>query len=105
MVCHYAISYVSSTGPAVIVHINTSEAVALVGEKVELKCVSDGDPTPNVTWYAPDGSELVTITTIDNTIFLDMDSVEDFGEYRCKADNGLGPPVERIIEGNRGTEW
>ena len=91
-----------STGPAVIVHINTSEALAQVGEKVELKCVSDGDPIPTVTWYRPDGSELITITAIDNTVFVDMTSEEDFGDYKCIADNGLGPPVEKVVkvEGN-----
>lgn len=80
--------------------INTSAALALVGDKVELKCVSDGDPTPNVTWYRPDGSKMNTITSMDNTIFVDLDSEDDFGEYRCIAYNGLGDPVEKLIEGN-----
>ena len=86
-----------SIEPAVIVHINISEALAQLGQKVELRCLSDGDPIPTVTWYKPDGSELVTNTAFDNTVFVDITSNDDFGEYRCLADNGLGPPVERIV--------
>ena len=79
--------------------IRTAEAAARVGREVELSCVSDGDPTPNVTRYRPDGSLINTITTMQNKILVVMDDKEDFGQYRCMADNGLGPPVERLIEG------
>ena len=84
-------------GPAAIVRINTSQTLAQIGAKVELTCLSDGDPTPSVTWYRPDGSELVTSTAFNNTVFVDINSNDDFGGYRCKADNGLGAPVERLI--------
>lgn len=83
-------------GPAEITHINTSIASTVVGGKVELQCVSDGDPTPTVTWYSPNGTELVTITG-DSTIFIVVDGPSDFGDYRCKAYNGFGPPVERVV--------
>lgn len=63
--------------------------------------MSDGDPIPTVTWYSPDGTELETITGKDSTIFVDINSEEDFGDYRCKADNGLGPPVEKIVSVNQ----
>ena len=36
---------------------------------------------------------------MQNKILVVMDDKEDFGQYRCMADNGLGPPVERLIEG------
>ena len=80
-------------------HINTSvlASVGQIGEKVELKCISDGDPIPTVTWYDPDGIELITITGKDSTIFVDIKSEEDYGDYRCKADNGLGIPVEKTV--------
>lgn len=89
-----------STAPAVITHINTSLASTQVGEKVELKCVSDGDPIPSVSWYKPDGTEITTITGTDNTIFVDIESEADFGDYRCRAYNGFGLPVEKIISVN-----
>ncbi|XP_020632435.1 coadhesin-like isoform X1 [Orbicella faveolata] len=83
--------------PAVITHINTSLASSQIGGKVELQCVSDGDPIPTVTWYSPNGTELTTITGTDSTIFVDINSEDDFGDYRCTADNGLGLPVEKIV--------
>ena len=72
----------------------------MLGERVQLKCVSDGDPIPTVTWYSPNGTELITITGKDSTIFVHMESEDDFGDYRCKAYNGLGFPVEKIISVN-----
>lgn len=80
-----------------ITYINTSLASSQIGSKVELQCVSDGDPIPTVTWYSPNGTELITITGKDSTIFVDIDSEDDFGDYRCKAYNGFGLPVEKIV--------
>lgn len=80
-----------------ITHINTSLASSQIGGKVELQCVSDGDPIPTVTWYSPNGTELTTITGTDSTIFVDINSEDDFGDYRCTADNGLGLPVEKTV--------
>lgn len=80
-----------------ITHINTSLASSQIGGKVELQCVSDGDPIPTVTWYSPNGTELVTITGIDSTIFVDINSADDFGDYRCTAYNGLGRAVEKVV--------
>ncbi|XP_022779250.1 collagen alpha-1(I) chain-like [Stylophora pistillata] len=85
--------------PPVITHINTSLASTVVGGKVELQCVSDGDPTPTVTWYSPNGTELRTITGY-STIFVEIDGPGDFGDYRCIAFNGFGPPVERVVSVN-----
>ena len=82
-----------------ITHINTSLASTVVGGKVELQCVSDGDPTPTVTWYSPNGTELRTITGY-STIFVEIDGPGDFGDYRCIAFNGFGPPVERVVSVN-----
>lgn len=80
-----------------ITHINTSLASSQIGGKVELQCVSDGDPIPTVTWYSPNGTELVTITGTDSTIFVDINSADDFGDYRCTAYNGLGRAVEKVV--------
>ena len=62
--------------------------------------MSDGDPIPTVTWYSPDGTLLDTITGKDSTIFVDIESEADFGDYRCTADNGLGVPVEKVVSVN-----
>ena len=80
-----------------ITQINSSLASSQIGQKVKLKCVSDGDPTPTVTWYSPNGTELTTITGKDSTIFVDINSEDDFGDYRCTAYNGLGVLVEKVV--------
>ena len=54
-----------------------------------LRCVSDGVPTPTLTWYKPDGSQINSITAAENTVNATMSIDQDFGGYKCDADNGL----------------
>ena len=56
-----------------------------------LKCVSDGVPTPTLTWYKPDGNELNTITAKESTVEVSLNDEQDFGEYKCVTYNGLDP--------------
>ena len=56
-----------------------------------LKCVSDGVPTPTLTWYKPDGIELNTITAKESTMEVSLNYEQDFGEYKCVTYNGLDP--------------
>jgi len=56
-----------------------------------LKCVSDGVPTPTLTWYKPDGNELNTVTAKESTVKVTMNNDQDFGECKCVAYNGLDP--------------
>ena len=56
-----------------------------------LKCVSDGVPTPTLTWYKPDRNELNTVTTKESTVEVLLNDEQDFGEYKCIAYNGLDP--------------
>ena len=50
------------TDPAKILNITSSAVKSWIGQKVTLKCESDGVPTPTLTWYKPDGNELHAIT-------------------------------------------
>ena len=63
-----------------------------------LKCVSDGAPTPTLTWYKPDGSQINSVTAKNNTAILKMNIDQDFGYYKCNADNGLAPADFKIVE-------
>ena len=63
-----------------------------------LKCVSDGVPTPTLTWYKPDGSQINSVTTKNNTVILTMNIDQDFGYYKCDADNGLSPTDFKIVK-------
>ena len=63
-----------------------------------LRCVSDGVPTPTLTWYKPDGSQMNSITAAENTVNVTMSIDQDFGGYKCDADNGLTPADFKIVK-------
>ncbi|KAL9964765.1 hypothetical protein ACROYT_G028449 [Oculina patagonica] len=77
--------------PAKILRITTSAASSWIGQTVLLKCVSDGVPTPTLTWYKPDGNELNTVTAKESTVKVTINDEQDFGKYKCVAFNGLDP--------------
>ena len=62
-----------------------------------LKCVSDGVPTPTLTWYNPDGGEINRVKALENTVQVKMEGDKDFGDYKCNAANGLTPSGDRMI--------
>ena len=59
--------------------------------------MSDGVPTPTLTWYKPDGSEINRVKATADTKQVTLNVDEDFGNYRCNATNGRPPSDERII--------
>ncbi|KAL9964764.1 hypothetical protein ACROYT_G028446 [Oculina patagonica] len=77
--------------PAKIVKATLSAATSWIGQTVTLKCVSDGVPTPTLTWYKPDGNELNTFTAKESSVEVTLDDEQDFGEYKCVTYNGLDP--------------
>ncbi|XP_078379837.1 uncharacterized protein LOC144662788 isoform X3 [Oculina patagonica] len=77
--------------PAKILNVTSSAASSWIGQTVSLKCVSDGVPTPTLTWYKPDGNELNTVTAKESTVKVTLDDEQDFGEYKCVSYNGLDP--------------
>jgi len=81
----------SSTDPAEIISVTSSAAKSWIGQTVTLKCVSDGVPTPTLTWYKPDGNELKTVTAKESTLEVSLNDEKNFGEYKCVAHNGLDP--------------
>ena len=62
-----------------------------------LKCASDGVPTPTLTWYKPDGSQINSVTDTQNTVDVQMSMDQDLGGYKCFADNGLTPADLKIV--------
>ena len=56
-----------------------------------VKCVSDGVPTPTLTWYKPDGNELNKVTAKESMEKVTITYDQDFGGYKCVAYNGLDP--------------
>ena len=68
----------------------SSRKQSWIGQRVELKCVADGSPTPSITWRGPRGNKLKIVTSTENTVHAQMESDHDFGNYTCEANNLVG---------------
>ncbi|KAL9964203.1 hypothetical protein ACROYT_G027805 [Oculina patagonica] len=90
--------YVTVQYPPTIKKATTSAVKSWIGQTVTLKCVSDGVPTPTLSWYTPDGSQIKIVTATQNTVNVKMEVDQDFGGYKCDADNGLTPADYKIVK-------
>ena len=66
-----------------------------------LKCLSDGVPTPTLSWYKPEGSEINRVTARENKVQVPLRGDQDFGHYKCIAANGLIPSDEKLTKINQ----
>ena len=66
-----------------------------------LKCLSDGVPTPTLSWYKPEGSEINRVTARENKVQVPLRGDQDFGHYKCIAVNGFLPSEEKLIKINQ----
>jgi hypothetical protein len=65
----------------------------LTGISKRLRCVVRGIPSPVITWYKPDGQEIISnITTFSSfsEMLLHIEEPRAFGKYKCRATNSLG---------------
>ena len=84
--------------PPTIQEASASTVKSWIGQTVTLKCVSDGVPTPTLAWYKPNGNEIKKVTATQNTMNVKMTVDQDFGGYKCDADNGLTPADYKIVK-------
>jgi len=63
-----------------------------------LKCVSDGVPTPILTWYKPDGGQIDRTIDTQSIVNVKMSVDHDFGTYKCHAENVLTPADFKIVK-------
>ena len=84
--------------PPTIKAATTSTNKSWIGQTVKLTCESDGVPTPTLTWYKPDGSQINDVTATQNTVDVKMSLDQDFGDYKCDADNGLIPADFMVVK-------
>ena len=63
-----------------------------------LKCLSDGVPTPTLSWYKPEGSEINRVRARENKVQVPLRGDQDFGHYKCIAANGLIPSDEKLLK-------
>ena len=59
-------------------------------DTLNLNCVADGNPTPNITWTRVSDNKAVFFPLI-------ISGKQDEGVYGCNASNGVGSPDSRII--------
>ncbi|XP_072931305.1 basement membrane-specific heparan sulfate proteoglycan core protein [Epargyreus clarus] len=61
------------------------------GDRVELECITSGNPAPAITWQRGSNQALPpTADYRDNLLMINYVQVEDSGEYRCIATNTAG---------------
>ena len=87
--------------PPTIQNVSTSSKKSWIGQTVTLKCLSDGVPTPTLSWYKPEGSEINRVRARENKVQVPLISDQDFGHYKCIAANGLTPSDEELIKINQ----
>ena len=69
-----------------------------IGKTVQLTCDADGVPNPSITLYKPDNTALRRETGKTSTAAVVRTRAEDFGDYRCQADNGFSPAATAAIK-------
>ncbi|XP_062238712.1 neuronal cell adhesion molecule a isoform X2 [Platichthys flesus] len=78
----------------------TSTKMVLRGETLELECIAEGLPTPEMSWQK-DGGELpgsrTSFQNFKKTLKISDVNESDGGNYRCTAENNLGT-VHHIIK-------
>uniref|UniRef100_A0A8C5GQS0 Neural cell adhesion molecule L1 n=1 Tax=Gouania willdenowi TaxID=441366 RepID=A0A8C5GQS0_GOUWI len=71
----------------------TSTKMVLKGETLELECIADGLPTPDISWEK-DGGELpsgrISFHNFQKKLKISEVNEADAGNYRCTAINSLG---------------
>nr|XP_057933265.1 neuronal cell adhesion molecule a isoform X19 [Doryrhamphus excisus] len=79
---------------------DTSTEMVLRGETLELECIAEGLPTPEMSWQK-DGGELptsrVSFFNYKKTVKISDVSEADAGDYTCTATNRLGT-VDHVIK-------
>uniref|UniRef100_A0A3Q4GEU3 Neural cell adhesion molecule L1 n=1 Tax=Neolamprologus brichardi TaxID=32507 RepID=A0A3Q4GEU3_NEOBR len=71
----------------------TSTKMVLRGQTLELECIAEGLPTPDISWQKEGGelpSNRVSYQNFKKTLKISDVNENDAGNYRCVATNNLG---------------
>ncbi|XP_043928384.1 matrix-remodeling-associated protein 5 [Protopterus annectens] len=98
-----AIGYVEKavsveTGQKPVIKSHYSSLVSIInGENLQLHCVTQGEPQPQISWTLPNGVTLSKAQTVgryslsqNGSLSVQQASVHDRGTYTCKAVNEYG---------------
>ncbi|XP_022809730.1 hemicentin-1-like isoform X2 [Stylophora pistillata] len=94
-------AYVIVQYPPTIQSVTPSSSNSWIDQTVTLECHSDGVPTPTLTWYKHNISEINRLRGRGNKIQVTLRNDRDFGDYICVAANGLPPSDERVTKINQ----
>ncbi|CAH1240650.1 HMCN1 [Branchiostoma lanceolatum] len=89
--------------PASIISFTDSTS-ATEADPITLQCVADGNPPPNITWVKDGGrlksaarSQPVSKDVRASSLVLSRVKLNDTGEYKCTASNGIGKSDARTM--------
>ena len=68
---------------------------------MQLECVAEGVPTPDITWKTPDKDEIKKDGVTRNVMDIPMENDQDFGNYTCEAENGVGVTAASTVQVNQ----
>ena len=71
---------------------SSSSVLAELGERVELKCASKGNPTPSFEWKKDERDGL----GFKSTFIIMSIKKNDFGKYNCVVSNTIGTTYHKI---------
>ncbi len=89
--------------PSVIMEPDERHIDLILGESIDISCVTAGKPTPIVTWSRTDGAPVFANGETHQTgETLSFDAVDKHhtGTYSCAASNGFGSDVTKHIDIN-----
>lgn len=61
-----------------------------IGDTLNLTCLADGNPLPNVTWLKNSTGEMFETRQGSQQLIRSLEEDDDFGIYKCIARNHLG---------------
>ncbi|KAF7224114.1 neuronal cell adhesion molecule isoform X10 [Nothobranchius furzeri] len=79
-------TFLTPSGPS-------SSMMVLRGHTLEMECIAEGLPTPDISWTKVSGDlpeQRVSFQHFNKTLLIKTVSESDAGEYRCTARNPLG---------------
>ncbi|XP_056132630.1 LOW QUALITY PROTEIN: neuronal cell adhesion molecule a [Lampris incognitus] len=77
----------------------SSTQMVLRGEVLELECIAEGLPTPEISWLKEGGelpSNRMSLHNFQKTLKIADVMEDDSGDYRCTAKNRLGSAIHVI---------
>ncbi|CAK1550562.1 unnamed protein product [Leptosia nina] len=84
--------------------IEPSDAAVLLNGSLTVSCDARGHPSPAIYWTKFSGSAETALGAVSDPVVLSNGSLrldsaraEHSGKYRCRADNGVAPPLSKTL--------